>query len=260
MRQTEIKLLKFTCIFIFLLCFSSCASTPIKPVQEVIGSVQSSSQIVPSFIRQDVLHIVAPGETLWRISKMYDVKIEDIMKTNNLRSETKINMGQEILIPRASFIRPVVPLYESNKWRYIIIHHSATDEGDAFYFYKMHLRRGFWNGLGYHFVIDNGTFGKLNGQIEVSPRWIKQQDGAHCKASEMNSAGIGICVVGNFSKEEVSSKQMDSLIYLVRILRDYYHIDNKNIMGHGQVPAAATECPGLRFPWDEFWFALNAEK
>lgn len=191
---------------------------------------------------------------------MYDVKIEDIMSANKMKASTQINMGQQLLIPNAAQLRPVIPLYETNKWQYIIIHHSATDQGDGLFIYQLHLRRGWINGTGYHFIIDNGTIGKANGQIEISPRWLKQQDGAHCRASGMNEKGIGICLVGNFSKEEVSDKQMESLVYLVKILRKYYNIPKENIMGHGDVPDAATECPGLRFPWDKFWQRLNSKE
>ena len=100
-------------------------------------------------------------------------------------------MGQALLIPNAAPLKPIIPLYHSDKWKYIIIHHSATDEGNALCFDKSHSLRGFTRGLGYHFVIDNGTKGKLDGQIEISPRWIKQQDGAHTKASGFNKKSIG---------------------------------------------------------------------
>ena len=256
--------LRFVIICSLLLFFHSCASRPVKSTSyEIVGS-SSTTHLPPSvktpIIRHDIFHTVAPGETLWRISKMYDVEICDILTANKLKSETRINMGQRLLIPDAAPLKPIIPLYKSQKWQYIIIHHSATDVGNALTFYDMHLRRGFWNGLGYHFVIDNGTFGKEVGQIEISPRWIKQQNGAHCKASNMNYKGIGICLVGNYSKDMVSSKQMDSLIYLVRILKKYYNIPYKNIMGHGQVPGAATECPGLRFPWSQFWRKLRSKE
>lgn len=188
---------------------------------------------------------------------MYDVKIKTIMRANRLWSKTKIAMGQRLLIPHAAPLRPIIPLYKKGKWKYIIIHHSATDTGNAYSLYDMHLRRGFWNGLGYHFVIDNGTFGKALGQIEISPRWIKQQNGAHCKASNMNKVGIGICLVGNYSKDRVSSKQLDSLVYLVRVLQKYYNIPTARIKGHSQVAGAATECPGLKFPWNIFWRKLK---
>lgn len=207
---------------------------------------------------RDVVHVVAPGETLWRLSKMYSVSIEDIMRANNLRSPQELEMGQRLVIHQAMPLQPVIPLYPSNKWKYIIIHHSATDTGSALSLFKMHLRRGFWHGLGYDFVIGNGSYGKADGQIEVSPRWIKQEDGAHCKASGMNHVGIGICLVGNFSKEHVSNGQLDSLVYLVNVLRKNYNIPARNIMGHGQVPGAATECPGKYFPWKEFYDRLKA--
>lgn len=234
---------------------ASCAAAPVKP--SLIPSKETFPEIAAPILRQDISHVVAPGETLWRLSKMYDVPMDDIVRINNLKSRTELEIGQRLLIPGAAPIRPIVPLYLSNKWKYIIIHHSATDEGSALSFNVAHYSRGFWNGLGYHFVIDNGTKGKLDGQMEVSPRWLKQQDGSHCKAGGMNYKGIGICLVGNFNKEDVSEKQMESLVYLINILRDYYNIPIRNILGHGQVPGAKTECPGKKFPWKEFYKRLQ---
>jgi len=204
-----------------------------------------------------MIHIVAPGETLWRISKTYDVSIEDVMRANSLIQPNKLEMGQELLIPKAIPARSVISLYPSNKWKYIIIHHSATDVGSALKFHYAHKRRGFSQGLGYHFVIDNGSSDKPDGHIEVSPRWIKQQDGAHCKAAGMNHKGIGVCLVGDFSGEYVSEKQLSSLVYLVNLLRRYYNIGLNNIMGHGEVPGASTECPGRRFPWNRLFTQLQ---
>jgi N-acetylmuramoyl-L-alanine amidase len=232
------------------LILSSCARIPVKPVVY--------PQVVPAAIgaRQDVYHVVGPGETIWRIGKMYDVKMEDIAQANNLRNLQELKMGQRLLIPQAKPIRPVVSLYPSNRWKYIIVHHSASDEGNALGIYKAHRSRG-WETVGYDFVIDNGTDGKVEGQIEATPRWIKQIDGAHCKAGGMNAKGIGICLVGNFSQEGVPQKQMESLVYLVNILRNYYDIPTQNILGHGKVPGAKTECPGKNFLWQRFYSELN---
>jgi murein DD-endopeptidase MepM/ murein hydrolase activator NlpD len=200
---------------------------------------------------------VSPGETLWRISKLYNVPIRDIIRANNLEALSKLEKNQQLIIPNISAIKATIPLYLSCKWRYIIIHHSATDTGDAYYFNILHRRRG-WDGIGYDFVIDNGTRGKRDGAIEVSPRWTNQENGAHCHAAEMNSKGIGICLVGNFSKEQVSKKQMDSLVYLTNVLSRYYRIPMSRIMGHGQVPGARTECPGKYFPWGDFRKRLSS--
>lgn len=244
------KIIKLFIIGACLIALSSCATvTAIHP-----PTITPPSAYIPPppVIRHNMVHIVAPGETLWRIGKTYDVQISDIMQANRLRKEDELTMGQKLLIPDALPARPVVTLYPSQKWKYIIIHHSATDVGSALGFHYAHKRRGFSHGLGYHFVIDNGSSGKSDGHIEVSPRWIKQQNGAHCKAGGMNYKGIGICLVGDFTGEYVSSKQLSSLVYLVNLLREYYHIPLKNIMGHGQVRGANTKCPGNKFPWNRF--------
>ncbi len=246
-------------INIFLLvALTSCARAPgryhtiphpIEPYPTIPEKVITAPE---PFLRSDIYHEVAPGETVWRISKMYDVKIEDIVTVNDLRDATKLEKGQRLLIPDAAPLRLIIPLYPSRKWDYIVVHHSATDVGNALSFDYVHSKKKRWKGLGYHFVIDNGTSGKQDGQIEISPRWIHQEDGAHCKAGGMNYKGIGICLVGNFSEDRVTQKQMESLVILVNELKKYYDIPNSHILRHGQVKGASTECPGKIFPWNKF--------
>ncbi|MDD5439252.1 MAG: N-acetylmuramoyl-L-alanine amidase [Candidatus Omnitrophica bacterium] len=198
-------------------------------------------------------HIVLHGETLYRISKAYNVDVKDLMKANGISDPTQLAVGQTLKIPQAVSPRmPGICLAPSTKWRYIIIHHSATDIGSASGFNKAHLRRGFSRGIGYHFVIDNGTEGRSDGQIEVTRRWTFQRDGAHCKAGGMNHDGIGICLVGNFDRDHVSEAQMKSLVYLVKLLSEHYNISPEHIMGHSMVSGARTHCPGRKFPWGDF--------
>ncbi|MEJ5299842.1 MAG: N-acetylmuramoyl-L-alanine amidase [Thermodesulforhabdaceae bacterium] len=212
---------------------------------------------IPRGSQTTVVHEVAPLETLWRIAKMYGVSIEAIRKANNLKSDT-LEVGQKLVIPNAAYFRNIISLYPSTKWRYIIIHHTATEIGKAFTIHESHQMRGFVNGLGYHFLIDNGTLGKGDGQIEISPRWIKQEDGAHCKAGGMNSVGIGIALVGNFNETTPTQAQINSLIVLVKALMNYYRIPSSNMMGHRDVPGANTDCPGRLFPWTTVRLALRS--
>ena len=174
------------------------------------------------------------------------------MAVNHITNPNRVNVGQRLKIPNTRGIRPVVPLYTTRKWNYIVIHHTATEVGNAISINRSHHERGFWDGLGYHFLIDNGSLGKLDGQIEISPRWVKQQDGAHCNAAGMNQNGIGIALVGNFSQAQVSSNQLNSLVFLVNILMRHYKIPIENVLRHGSVPGKQTECPGRFFPWDRF--------
>ena len=207
---------------------------------------------VPISIPQDLYHQVARMESLWRISKTYGVDMKTIMQANGIKNPKSISVGQRLLIPKAAQIQPIIPIYNVRPWYYIVIHHSATHEGNALTLDGLHYRRGFENGLGYHFLIDNGTQGKQDGEIEVGPRWLKQMNGAHCNAAGMNEHGVGICLVGNFSEGYVSERELNSLVFLAHVLQTYYHIPLERVIRHGDVPGKRTECPGKYFPWDEF--------
>ena len=57
--------------------------------------------VSPSF-RQAPLgvhHRVEAKQTLWRISKLYNVDIDDILRANNISEEANIEIGQLLLIP-----------------------------------------------------------------------------------------------------------------------------------------------------------------
>lgn len=46
-----------------------------------------------------IQHRVEAGQTLWKISKIYDVDIEEILRLNHISAESKIEVGQLLLIP-----------------------------------------------------------------------------------------------------------------------------------------------------------------
>lgn len=137
--------------------------------------------------------------------------------------------------------------YPVRDWKYIVIHHSASDSGSAAIFDKHHREDNHWgNGLGYHFVIGNGR-GAGDGQIEIGNRWIKQIDGAHAGVHEYNHFGVGICLVGNFDTTNPTAKQMASLITLAKYLQGRCRIPSEKIVLHRSV--RETECPGRNFPY-----------
>ena len=196
-----------------------------------------------------IRHTVLPKETLWSIGKRYGVSYTEIMRANGLADPTQVPTGSVLIIPRPSLKLPRIPLYPNSQWSYIVIHHSDTEKGNARMIDRIHRKRGFTNGLGYHFLIDNGTLGRGDGEIEVGPRWTKQIDGAHCDAANMNHQGIGICLVGDFTKKGPSSAQMESLVSLVEQLRSSYGIPLSHVLRHKDVPGKRTACPGDDFPW-----------
>lgn len=133
-------------------------------------------------------------------------------------------------------------------WRWIVIHHSAGDAGSAAAFDREHRARG-WDGLGYHFVIDNGN-GGADGKVEVGSRWRQQKWGAHTGKTPdnaYNNYGIGICLVGDFTDHMPTPAQQESLNRLLAYLMARYHIDASCVIGHREAPGASTDCPGDKF-------------
>ena len=139
-----------------------------------------------------------------------------------------------------------------NNWKYIVIHHSATESGNAANFDRYHRKVKHWKfGLAYHFVIGNGS-GSDDGEIEVGTRWRKQIHGAHTANMDFNRIAIGICIVGNLEDEMLTPKQFDSIYQIILHLSRRYSIPLSNIIMHNQViQKKGTLCPGKNFPYTD---------
>ena len=143
------------------------------------------------------------------------------------------------------------------RWQYIVVHNSGTRQGNAaaFDYYHRHFRR-MQNGLAYHFVIGNGT-STGNGQVEVGDRWRRQINGGHVHSDYLNNIALGICLVGDFNRDQPTRAQLDCCEELIRYLRqrcgkvgDHYPI----VKPHRDInpPRWPTDCPGDVFPYS--WF------
>lgn len=143
------------------------------------------------------------------------------------------------------------PAQVEKRWTAIIVHHSATETGNAAIFDRMHREENHWDGVGYDFVIGNGS-NSDDGEVEVTFRWQEQIPGAHCGGTPNNWANIdavGICLVGNFDYGVPTAKQLQSLTKLIRFLQQRYKIPTDRIYGHRNTPGAhVTDCPGKIFP------------
>ena len=140
---------------------------------------------------------------------------------------------------------------KERKWRWVILHHSDDTSGSAAKYHKIHLEENGWeNGLGYHFVIGNGSQ-TGDGEVEVGPRWVRQIQGAHAKVpgNRYNEYGVGICLVGDFEDgiAQPTSKQFAALVSLCKWLMKRYGIAASDIQGH--CDCCDTACPGKNFPW-----------
>ncbi len=76
------------CLLIFLLPVCSGAPKSVK------------SHTTRSRRRDGVYHTVRKGQTLWRIAKTYNVRVEDITYANGITDPNKIGAGQRLFIPK----------------------------------------------------------------------------------------------------------------------------------------------------------------
>ncbi|UCG58147.1 MAG: N-acetylmuramoyl-L-alanine amidase [Phycisphaerales bacterium] len=147
------------------------------------------------------------------------------------------------------------PANLEKKWKAIVVHHSATGNGNAAIFDKWHREGNHWDGVGYDFVIGNGT-DSADGLVEVTFRWREQKTGAHCGGTPGNWANedaVGICLVGDYNNTIPTARQMQSLAKLTRFLQRRYRIPASRIYGHNTTPGArTTDCPGRNFPMARF--------
>ena len=136
---------------------------------------------------------------------------------------------------------------------YIVIHYTATPlESDfsAADIDAMHKRRG-WAGIGYHKYI------RKNGLIEKGrPLTVR---GAHVKGHNHHS--IGICYEGgvhaadpNTGLDTRTDAQKEAMIRVIRELLARY--PDAQVIGHRDMPGAATQCPG--FDAGKWWAEVNA--
>ena len=140
-------------------------------------------------------YIVAKGDTLGKIAQRHAISISELKAANNL-SRDLILVGQNLRIPlsavrQAATTKDLMVKVRSatarvkiqrDKWQRIIVHHSAIKYGNVEKYDAAHRLRGMQNGLAYHFLIGNGIDAG-DGEIEIGPRWQKQQPGGHVKTT-----------------------------------------------------------------------------
>jgi N-acetyl-anhydromuramyl-L-alanine amidase AmpD len=156
----------------------------------------------------------------------------------------------------------IVRIAKLREWKYVVLHHTATETGsvesiDAAHKLRKDASGNSWRGIGYHFLIGNGH-GMKDGEVAATFRWKDQTDGAHAGSAQYNTQGIGICLVGNFDDEPPTPAQMKALRDLMATLRTECRIETDGIVRHTDIKATA--CPGKKFPWDTLLSSLPKDE
>jgi murein DD-endopeptidase MepM/ murein hydrolase activator NlpD len=88
----KLKLLFIFCIF----CLMGCATTSYSPT-----AIKTENNT------PGIYHRIQRGETLWRISKKYNVDLEEISRINHISDATSIDVGRVLFIPQPTNQMPL---------------------------------------------------------------------------------------------------------------------------------------------------------
>jgi murein DD-endopeptidase MepM/ murein hydrolase activator NlpD len=82
------------------------ATTPLKPGQRLViprlANAPAPVATAPSTQPANAgVHVVAPGETLFRIARLYGKPVAEIARANSIPPHTRVNVGDRIIIPGA---------------------------------------------------------------------------------------------------------------------------------------------------------------
>lgn len=126
---------------------------------------------------------------------------------------------------------PVSRLFDTQAgrrdWRAIVVQDSGQLTGSARTLNHRHQQLG-REGLGYHFIVNNGTRNQRDGAIEIGYRWQHQQPGDYLAASAearwFHEHAIGVCVIGDADRRALTDAQLRELVWLVQALQRRYEI------------------------------------
>jgi LysM repeat protein len=236
-----------------------------------------------SALAADDSYTVKRGDTLHGIAQRHGIPPAVLAERNGLSRNAYVYTGQRLTIPARftarrpgstddaaaqNIVRRALPRsiqraidrapVRPGRWQYIVVHHSDVDRGtvkgmDAYHRQVRHME----NGLAYHFVIGNGS-GMGDGEIAVSRRWTQQLDGGHLASEAQNKVAIGICLVGDFDKQQPTAREMESLRALVEALMARCQLTSRAVKTHQQINIVPTRCPGSKFPTRTFLNSLQS--
>ncbi|MDY6913563.1 MAG: peptidoglycan recognition family protein [Planctomycetota bacterium] len=132
---------------------------------------------------------------------------------------------------------PIQPL----KWRNIVIHSTAGEPGVV---------------GRCHFVVHPVASG-MTEAVEATAFWKHQLESRHTNipGRDYNTDSIGICLVGDFHRQQPPPGQLQMLIALVHVLQRQFNISADHIYLHSELDADS-QSPGAAFPAERFTASL----
>lgn len=150
------------------------------------------------------------------------------------------------LLSRKEFL-VVLPKLQTRKWEGVVLHHTSNPDYEAWkkkpdekYWWeaidKFHREKRGWKMIGYHWLIFPSGLIAMGRPMNMI--------GAHTKGQ--NSKMVGVCLLGNFNKDEVTNDQYISCWFVLTALLVHLGLSERNLWFHRDFNA--TDCPGSK--WD----------
>lgn len=76
------------------------------PPEERIRPLLDEDHAEPDLV--SVVHVVTPGQTLYRIARAYEIPVEELMAANGIEDPRTLSVGQQLLVPGAAELRQVL--------------------------------------------------------------------------------------------------------------------------------------------------------
>jgi len=134
----------------------------------------------------------------------------------------------------AEIVYETVGKIRQAKWTYVVVH-SALDQTSP-------------TALACHFMVDQDKTGAW--RVLATENWRKQLDGGHV-AGYWKSHSVGVCIVGDFSRQQPTKEQFDCLTELVNALQEVCRIPADRVYLISDLDARSSS-PGRFFPAARF--------
>jgi hypothetical protein len=126
--------------------------------------------------------------------------------------------------------------------KYLVVHHSVTSkDATVEQIRDIHIARGY-SDIGYHYLVNSDGL-KEGRAIEYRGAHALSEK-APFQNTDMNRAGAGLCIIGDFSKNPPDDKLANEAAFAIKRIAKKLGIkpDRKHIIPHSSV--SFTACPG----------------
>ena len=134
--------------------------------------------------------------------------------------------------------------FNLRKPNYVVIHHTAQESVEQT-LKTFTLPR---TQVSAHYVI--GKDGTIYNMLNDFYRGWHGGAGKWGNNTDLNSSSIGI-ELDNNGKEEFSKLQIESLLQLLKVLKEKHNIPDANFIGHSDIAPSRKVDPNPNFPWDK---------